>query len=122
MCYYVGIENLVVGALVELLQRDAAQCSVSFAAIEKYGNAVVKVLEDRDEEAVLILSRADTRGFIRDCSDIFHIEDPDSPDGRIYLRDGVTARDLARRFAGGMPLAIINALADEESVRELLAA
>lgn len=122
MCYYIGIESLVVGALVEMLQRDESQRSLSYATIEKYGNAVVKVLEDQNEEAVLVLSRANTRGFIMDCSDIFHVEDPDSPDGRIVLREGVGPRELARRFAGRMPLAIINALADERSVHALLAA
>lgn len=122
MCYYVGIESLVAGALVEMLQRDESRRSLSFTAIEKYGNAVVKVLEDQGEEAVLILSRVRTHSFVRDCADIIRIEDSNSPEGRIVLRDGVSPRDLARRFAGWMPLAVINALADERSVGELLAA
>lgn len=122
MCYYIGIESLVVGALIELLQRDPASKSVTFSAIEKYGNAVVKCLRDQGEEAVLILSRENTRGLIRDCSDIFQVESPDSPDGRIELRENVSVKDLAKRFSGGMAVAVIKALSDARTTRELVAA
>ena len=122
MCYYIGIESLAVGALVELLQRENPARSIRFDTIEEYGNRVVKLLNDSGREAVLILSREDTLGFIRDCTKYFEVSGVGSADGCITLRDGFDASDLAREFCGGISKPVIRALIDKRAVEVLLAA
>ena len=122
MCYYVGIESLAVGALIELLQKESPERTISFRKIEEYGNQVVNVLRENGEEAVLILSREDTLGFIRDCTKYFKVNDLESPNGSITLREGFTADDLAKEFSGGISTPVIKALIDRRAVEALLAA
>lgn len=122
MCYFVGIESLAVGALIELLQKESPERTISFRKIEEYGNQVVNVLRENGEEAVLILSREDTLSFIRDCTKYFEVNDLESSSGSITLREGFTADDLAREFSGGISTPVIRALIDRRAVEALLAA
>lgn len=122
MCYYVGIESLAVGALVELLQSESGERTVSFRKLEEYGNQVVDVLKWNGEDAILILSREDTLGFIRDCTKFFEVNNGESSEGSITLREGFTAKDLAKEFCGGISTPVIRALIDRRAVRVLLAA
>lgn len=122
MCYFVGIESLAVGALIELLQKESPERTISFRKIEEYGNRVVNVLRENGEEAILILSREDTLSFIRDCTKYFEVNDLESSNGSITLREGFTADDLAREFSGGISTPVIRALIDRRAVEVLLAA
>lgn len=118
MCYYVGIEDLVAGALVELLQRD--ERSVSFAALERYGNAVVRHIRERGKEVVLVLSREQTRGFIRDCTDLFDVDSPELANGRITLKDERNMEDLIGRFGARIPAVVLHAMIHDDAVRALM--
>ncbi len=119
MCYYVGIEDLVAGALVELLRRRG-QRSVSFEALERYGNAVVKHIRSSHKDVILVLSREQTQGFIRNCSDLFDVESPELSSGIITLKSGHTVEDLVRRFGARIPAVVLKAMIDDVVVNELL--
>lgn len=121
MCYYIGIESLAVGALVEIFRKGKTR-SVSFKAIEKYGNAVVKHLESNGQQALLILSRERTLGFIRDFSKYFEVDKPDSTDGAIRLKDDCAVDDLMDAFSGRISSGVLEALVDDSTVKVLLEA
>lgn len=120
MCYYIGIESLVSNALIELLQEK--QRKVTFEAIEQYGAEVVRLLNDGGKDAVLILSREQTRGFILNCSKYFTIENPESPSGTIELKDGFDESDLAKAFCGGIAVPVLQALLSKSALAVLRAA
>ncbi len=117
MRYYVGIESLAVGALIELLQKESPERTISLRKIEEYGNQVVNVLRENGEEAALILFREDTPGFIRDCIKYFEVNGLESPNGSITLRKNITADDLAREFSGGISIPTNRALIYRRAVK-----
>ena len=119
MCYYVGIEDLVAGALVELLQRNGER-SVSFAALERYGEAVVSHIRSRGKEVTLVLSREQTHGFIRDCTDLFDVDSPELGSGTITLKSDRDVKDLVMRFGARIPAVVLKAMIDDETVSVLL--
>lgn len=119
MCYYVGIESLAVGALVEIFRKRKTR-SVSFKAIEKYGNAVVRHLERNGQQALLILSREHTLDFICDFSNYFEVDKPDSANGAVRLKDSRDIEDLVDAFSGRISLGVLEALVDDSTVKVLL--
>lgn len=120
MCYYIGIESLVANALIELLQNGCRE--VKFEAIERYGAEVVNFLNASGEEAVLILSREQTRGFIVNCSRFFDVKDPESSQGTVRLKEGFSVEDLARAFCGGIAVPVLEALLSRRALEALRAA
>lgn len=56
MCIYIGIEDLVANALIELAEHKN-QRQVLFKDLDRYGTKVIKVLNQEGEQAVLILSK-----------------------------------------------------------------
>lgn len=122
MCYYIGLENLVANAFIELLEQNESQRKVKFSTIEDYGDAVVQVLHQNGQDAILILSRENTRGFIVNCSRYFEVVNPDSPDGYIHLKDEFNAEDLAKEFCGGIAVDVLKALLSKDSLKVLQAA
>ncbi len=120
MCYFIGIESLVANALIELLRDGCRQ--VKFEAIERYGAEVVNILNNSGEDAVLILSRERTRGFIINCSDYFDVENPELPSGTISLKPEFSEDDLLRVFCGGIAAPVLRALISEKSLEVLRAA
>ena len=56
MCIYIGIEDLVANALIELTEHKN-QRQVLFKDLDRYGAKVVKLLNQEGEQAVLILSK-----------------------------------------------------------------
>ncbi|MEG0375363.1 MAG: hypothetical protein RR547_02095 [Raoultibacter sp.] len=119
MCYYIGIEDLVSNALIELIEQSEKR-TVSFKDLSKYGNAVVKILNNSDERAILILSRDRTDSFLRNCTEYFSIgEDSATRDMTIALKAQYSPEDLRRLFRVAMSFEMILAFTDKEALSEL---
>lgn len=72
--FYMEIEDLAANAFIELLQRDESRRFVTYYELERYGEQAVKVLAEKGEKAVLLLSRSRTDAMFCDCSDFFEEE------------------------------------------------
>lgn len=121
MQYFIGIEDLVANALIELLNASK-ESKVSFRALDEYGVAVVSALRANGDDAVLLLSRDRTRGFIKDCSDLFDVDDPEDRNGCISLKSGVTENMLIERFCVTISIPVLRAMSAEGPVNALLQA
>lgn len=120
MCAFIGIEDLAANALIEIMdkKKDEASKFISYTKLEQYGLAVVKILSEQGEEAVLILSRDETRKMLRNYSDIFCECNQDGEDG-IKLNENVTLDDLIAKFRGYLSLRVLLAFM-EEKAKEIL--
>lgn len=122
MCFYIGIEDLAANALIEILdaKQDAEleQLSVTLAELEKYGAQVVRYLNEKGDDALLILSRESTSMMFRNYSDFF--EEIETPEGTaISLRKGKTVTDLVVKFRTYLALDVMLAFMDAEAVSVL---
>lgn len=118
MCFYIGIEDLAANALIELLQKEEKNRFITYDELENYGAQVVRLLYERGEKAVLLLSRDNTNALFRDYSDFFEEETREGKTG-IRLRDGKGVDDLIIQFRGYLALDVLMALVDKRSVSVL---
>ncbi len=72
MCIYIGIEDLVANALIELAGKSEKR-EVLFKQLDEYGSKVIKCLNDKQEQAVLSLSKERTNEFLYDYSEYFEL-------------------------------------------------
>lgn len=112
--FYIGIEDLAANAFIELLQENEKCNFVTYDELERYGEQVVKVLAEKGEKATLLLSRNHTDVMFRDCSDFFEEEKQG-----IRLKTDKDKRTLIDRFRGYLPIDVLLALVDEQSVKTL---
>lgn len=117
MCFYIGIEDLAANALIALLSKQDRRF-VSYEELEKYGETVVKVLNEQGEQAILILSRESTNAMFRNYSDIFE-EYSDENGVGISLQKDITVDNLIDRFRGYLAWDVLLAFVNEESLRKL---
>ncbi len=118
MCFYIGIEDLAANALIELLQKEENRSFITYKELERYGTQVVRLLSERGEKAVLLLSRENTNAMFRDYSEFFEEDSYDGNEG-IRLRAGKSRKDLIVQFRGYLALDVLMALVDERSVSAL---
>ena len=115
MSYHVYLDDLAGNALIERLHGNGER-SATFSELERYGAAVIRLLESRGLKAVLHLSRARTEAFFMENSDVFEkYEGPDGAQG-VRLKDGLGVNDLIARFRGHISLDVLLALTDREAV------
>ena len=122
MCFYIGIEDLAANALIEILKTkenvQTEQCRVTLAELEAYGSQVIQYLNERGEQAVLILSRENTSLMFRNYSDFF--EEVETDKGiAIALKEGKTVSDLVKKFRTYLALDLMMAFMNTETVRVL---
>lgn len=122
MCYYIGIEDLAANALIEILKtkenEQTEQYCVTLAELEVYGSQVIQYLNERGEQAVLILSRENTSLMFRNYSDFF--EEVETDKGiAIALKEGKTVSDLVKKFRTYLALDLMMAFMNTETVRVL---
>ena len=115
MCFYIGIEDLAANALIELLRTDETKRFVTYGEVEKYGNAVVRILQKQDK-AVLILSRNNTDAFFQDYSEFFEEQKGENGAPGIRLKDEKKISDLIQQFRGYLALDVLLAFVSRESV------
>ena len=117
MCYYIGIEDLVANALIERLRANESRF-ITYRDIESYGAKVVELLNEKNEKAVLILSRQETNAMLRDYSEFFEEKEADGLKG-IELRESVSLEQLVAKFRGYLPLDILLAFINSQCVQAL---
>jgi len=115
MCYYIGIEDLAANALIEVLKVEKTRRFLTYEEIEKYGSQVVKVLDEKGEKAILILSRDSTNAMFRNYSEFFEEKEEEGKLG-IKLKDDIEVNHLIRKFRGYLALDVLLAFINESCV------
>ncbi len=118
MCYFIGIEDLVANALIELVEKTGNR-TVSFSQLNKYGDAVIAKLRKNDMDVTLVFTRETTNQFFHDCSDIFSIKDFDS-DIRITLNENISTNYLRKRFRVNLALNLLSAFVAADTVNAII--
>lgn len=117
MCIYIGIEDLVANALIELVEKSAER-EVLFKQLDEYGAQVIKYLNDKEEQAVLVLSKERTNEFLHDYSEYFELFSRGMDEG-IRLKENVSVSELWEKFRGYLSVDVMLAFMDKVSVSAL---
>lgn len=117
MYLYIGIEDLVANAIIELVESSHRR-EVLFSQINDYGATVVKILAECDKTAILILSKERTNAFLYDYSDYFELFSNGKEEG-IRLRDNISSDALWAKFRGYLSIEVMKAFMSERSVKAL---
>lgn len=117
MCMYIGIEDLVANAIIELVERSHRN-EVFFSEINRYGATVVQILLENKNKAVLILSKERTSAFLNDYSDFFELFSSGTEEG-IRLKENISVGQLWEKFRGYLSVDVMRAFIDERSIAEL---
>ena len=117
MCMYIGIEDLVANALIELVEKSSRQ-KVSFRELNQYGATVIQILIEGSKKAVLIMSNEKTCEFLQDYSDFFEYYSNETEDG-IKLKGNVTIDQLWEKFRGYLSVDVMQAFMDNRSISAL---
>lgn len=119
MYIYIGIEDLAANALIELMEKSQKR-QVLFSDIERYGAYVLKILNEEEEQAILIMSQEKTAEFLHDYSQYFELYDNGVEEG-IRLKRDVSVDDLWTTFRGYLSADVMMAFMSEDSVAALSA-
>lgn len=117
MYIYIGIEDLVANALIELVEKSEKR-EVSFRTLNEYGARVIKLLNEKDEQAVLIMSKEKTNDFLYDYSEYFELFIDGDAEG-IRLKETVTLEQLWEKFRTYLSADVLLAFMNENSIRAL---
>ena len=117
MCFYIGIEDLAANALIESMSR-LTKNFLTYKEIESYGTKVVDFLNEKNEKAVLILSRESTNALFRNYSEFFEEKTKDGEVG-IELREDVSLEQLIMKFRGYLALDVLMAFINDSTVSAL---
>ena len=118
MCYFIGIEDLVANALIELVEKTGNR-TVSFSQLNKYGKAVIAKLKKDDMDVTLIFTRDATDQFFHDCSDIFTINET-TADVQITLNENISTKYLRQKFRINLALNLLSAFVAPDAVNVIL--
>ena len=116
MCYYIGIQDLVANALIELAKKGIDE--VSFKRLNAYGARVIEKLNENKERAVLVLSRDYTNRFIHDCTEYFEVK-PGEDGDLICLKKGIDPDALEDVFRLYTDYKVLQAFVDSRSLEAL---
>lgn len=108
MSFFIGIADLAANALICVLSRKEEKRFLTYGEIESYGNTVVEILNNQNEKAVLVLSRARTNQMLHDYSDFFEEQVVDGKRG-IKLAEGKTVDNLIEKFHGYLAFDLLKA-------------
>ena len=114
---YLTLEDLVPNALIELVENDVNR-SVSYPTILKYGDVVVKELEKRNINAILLIYRDKTLQFEDDHKEIFNFFEIDNT-GYVQLKDNISTQYLRKYFRTRQSLDTLIALTSDNSKQVL---
>lgn len=122
MSYYIGLEDLAANAFIELLKKKTNQddeICISLSVLEEYGTAVANFMQKKkNEKVIMMLSRnLTTRVF-----NVYHefFKEVTSQNGTlIALQKDKTQRDLIETFRGYLPIDLLVAFTDKETVDAL---
>ncbi len=117
MCIYIGIEDLAANALIELVEKSERR-EVLFKQLDEYGAKVIKYLNDKQEQAVLVLSKERTNEFLHDYSYYFELFTNGMDEG-IRLKEGISVSQLWEKFRGYLSVDVMLAFMDHVSISAL---
>ena len=117
MCMYIGIEDLVANAIIELVEKSQRN-EVLFSEINRYGATVVQILSEKDNKAILILSKERTSAFLNDYSDFFELYTNGTEEG-IRLKENISVSQLWEKFRGYLSIDVMRAFTDARSIAAL---
>ena len=117
MCMYIGIEDLVANAIIELVEKSQRN-EVLFSEINRYGATVVQILSENDNKAILILSKERTSAFLNDYSDFFELYTNGTEEG-IRLKENISVGQLWEKFRRYLSIDVMMAFTDVRSIAEL---
>ena len=118
MCYYIGIEDLVANALIEIVDKTKNR-SVSFKKLNEYGAIIIRTLNSQNKESILLLSRDKTDDFIHNCTEYFTIREDDQGESFIILNDGITTDQLREKFRVNLSFNVLLAFINKQSLEVL---
>ena len=114
---YLTLEDLVPNALIELVENDVNR-AVSYPTILKYGDVVVKELEKRNINAILLIYRDKNLQFEDDYKEIFNFFEIDNT-GYVQLKDNISTQYLRKYFRISQSLDTLIALTSDSSKQAL---
>ena len=118
MYRYIGIEDLVASALIELMKWEESNRKVSLQTLSDYGTVIVKTLTQQGQNAILFLTRESTYEFVHDYADFFMIVEYDGVEF-IELQENVKKEDLRHQFRRNITVDLAKALMGKESLKAL---
>lgn len=118
MYRYIGIEDLVASALIELMKREEANRKISLQTLADYGTVIVRLLTESGQNAILFLTKESTYEFVHDYADYFSIEVYDDIE-YIELKDGITVEELRCQFRKNLTVDLAKVLTGKESLEVL---
>ena len=118
MYRYIGIEDLVAGALIELMKQEKKERKISLQMLADYGAVIVRLLSDSGQNAILFLTKESTYDFIHDYADYFAIKRYDGVE-YIQLNDNITLDMLQELFRRNITVDLAKALFGKESIQAL---
>lgn len=118
MCVYIGIEDLVANAFIELVDKSNKK-EVMFSQLNEYGATVVEVLFEKGQKAILLLSNEKTSTFLLDYSDYFELFTSESGEEGLKLKQDITVDDLWEKFRGYLSFDVMMAFMDKRSIKVL---
>lgn len=118
MYRYIGIEDLVANALIELMKHGKSDRKVSLQALSDYGTVIVKLLTKEGQNAILFLTKESTYEFIHDYAEFFSIKTYDGTE-YIELQNDVTIERLRHQFRKNLTVDLAKALTKKESLTAL---
>jgi hypothetical protein len=116
-CYTLGIEDIASSALIWCMKQYSVRF-LTYTAIEKFGNAVIEILQEQGTPAQLILYRNKTDEFLYRCSGYFREKEIDGQLG-LEVPETITAVDLELKFRGFLPVDVLMATVDSKALRVL---
>ena len=119
--FHIDIEDLAANAFIESLKINSDKRFITYEEIKRYGDAVIQILKDKGEKAVLILSRDNTNMFFKNYSDFFEECANDAGMLGIWLKEDKKVIDLIQQFRGYLAIDVLLAFIDKESVKVLCA-
>lgn len=118
MCYFIGIEDLVANALIEQVDKTGNR-EISFAKLNEYGASVIRTLNNKNQEAILLLSRDRTNTFIHNCTEYFTVRIDDEQEMYISLNEGISTDELRRQFRANIAFNVLLAFINKSSLQAL---
>lgn len=118
MYRYIGIEDLVASALIELMKQEESNRKVSLLTLADYGAVIVKLLAESGEDAILFLTKESTYEFVHDYANFFSIETYGDIE-YIELKKDVSKDQLCSQFLKNLTVDLAMALTGEESLNIL---
>lgn len=111
MYIYIELADVVANAFVELVEKKGRR-EVLFSELDAYGAQVVKLLNQGETQAILVVSRESQLEMLEDYTDLFEPFEQDGAPG-IKLKDHVQPMDLWSKFCTSLSMKVIRAFQSE---------